>query len=226
MRRLLIRHETVLAAILIVALIGLGRANDAFLTLDNLLNQGRLMTEIGLIALPMTFVIVTGGIDLSVGAIVGLCAILLGYSWKNWGLPLPLAIVFALGVGALAGFCNGLVITRLKAPPLIVTIATLALYRGLAEGISKARSVRGYPDWFYVLGQGQVLGAPTQVWLLGLSSPASRSTAPPSGARFTRSGPTRRRRASRPCPSTASSSSSTLSPGSCRGFPPSCSSAE
>jgi rhamnose transport system permease protein len=169
MRRLLIRHETLLAAILIVALIGLGRANDQFLTLDNLLNQGRLMTEIGLIALPMTFVIVTGGIDLSVGAIVGLCAILLGYSWKNWGFPLPLAIAFALGVGALAGFCNGLVITRLKAPPLIVTIATLALYRGLAEGISKAHSVRGYPDWFYVLGQGEFLGAPTQVWLLGLA---------------------------------------------------------
>jgi rhamnose transport system permease protein len=169
MRRLLIRHETLLAAILVVALIGLGRASDEFLTLDNLLNQGRLMTEIGLIALPMTFVIVTGGIDLSVGAIVGLSAILLGYSWKNWGFPLPLAIAFALCVGALAGFCNGLVITRLKAPPLIVTIATLALYRGLAEGISKAHSVRGYPDWFYVLGQGQILGAPTQVWLLGLS---------------------------------------------------------
>ncbi len=82
-----------LAAILLVALAGLGRANERFLTLDNLLNQGRLMTEIGLIALPMTFVIITGGIDLSVGSIVGLCAILLGYSWKNWGFPLPLAIV-------------------------------------------------------------------------------------------------------------------------------------
>jgi rhamnose transport system permease protein len=167
MRRLLIRHETILAAILIVALIGLGFLNDRFLTLDNLLNQGRLMTEIGLIALPMTFVIVTGGIDLSVGAIVGLCAILLGYSWKNWGFPLPLAVVFALGVGALAGLVNGLVITRLKAPPLIVTIATLALYRGLAEGISKAHSVRGYPEGFYWLGQGEALGVPTQLWVLG-----------------------------------------------------------
>ena len=167
MNRYLKRHETILAAILVVALIGLGYLNDQFLTLDNLLNQGRLMTEIGLIALPMTFVIITGGIDLSVGAIVGLCAIVLGVAWKNWGLPLPLAIVVALAVGAFAGFCNGLVITRLKAPPLIVTIATLALYRGLAEGISKARSVRGYPDWFYGLGQGQVLGVPTQLWILG-----------------------------------------------------------
>ena len=163
------RHETILAIILILALIGLGFLNDRFLTVDNLLNQGRLMTEIGLIALPMTFVIITGGIDLSVGAIVGLCAILLGVSWKSWGLPLPLAIVFSLGVGTVAGLVNGLVITQLKAPPLIVTIATLALYRGLAEGISKAHSTRGYPDWFYGLGQGEALGVPAQLWVLGVA---------------------------------------------------------
>jgi rhamnose transport system permease protein len=169
MRRLLVRHETILLAILLIALAGLSRTNENFLTLDNLLDQGRFMTEIGLIALPMTFVIVTGGIDLSVGAIVGLSAILLGYSWKHWHFPLPLATAFALGVGALAGFGNGFVITRLKAPPLIVTIATLALYRGLAEGISQAHSVRGYPESFYFVGQGEFFGAPTQVWLLGVA---------------------------------------------------------
>ncbi len=160
------RHETLLAIILAIALVGLGAFNERFLTLDNLLNQGRLMTEIGLIALPMTFVIVTGGIDLSVGAVVGLCAIMLGYSWKAFGFPLPLAIVFALFVGGLAGLVNGLVITRLKVPPLIMTIATLALYRGLAEGISQARSVRGYPEWFYFLGQGSLFGVPTQLLIL------------------------------------------------------------
>src|ERR1700685_1325339 len=117
------RHETLLAIILLVALVGLGLMNDRFLTLDNLLNQGRLMTEIGLIAMPMTFVIVTGGIDLSVGSVVGLCAI-------------------ALALGALAGFVTGLFITRVRVPPLIMTIATLALYRGFAEGVSQGRSVR------------------------------------------------------------------------------------
>ncbi len=167
--RWLARHEAILAVILIVALIGLGALNDRFLTVDNLLNQGRLMTEIGLIALPMTFVIITGGIDLSVGAIVGLCAIMLGYSWKNLGFPLPLAIVFALGVGAAAGFFNGLLITRLRVPPLIMTIATLALYRGLAEGVSQAHSVRSYPEWFYYLGQGDLFGVPVQLWILGVA---------------------------------------------------------
>ncbi len=164
--RWLARHETLLAVILVIALLGLGAFNERFLTFDNLLNQGRLMTEIGLIALPMTFVIITGGIDLSVGAIVGLCAIMLGYSWKTFGFPLPLAIVFSLFVGGLAGFVNGLVITRVKVPPLIMTIATLALYRGLAEGVSQAHSVRGYPEWFYFLGQGSLYRVPTQLLVL------------------------------------------------------------
>ena len=160
------RHETLLAAILVVALAILGLLNERFLTFDNLLNQGRFLTEVGLIALPMTFIIITGGIDLSVGSTVGLCAIMLGYSWKTFGFPLPLAIAFAVGVGALAGFVNGLIITRVRVPPLIMTIATLALYRGLAEGISQAHSVRNYPEWFFFMGQGQWLGVPTQLWLL------------------------------------------------------------
>ncbi|MGY8666350.1 ABC transporter permease [Bradyrhizobium sp. UFLA05-109] len=162
----LLRHETMLAVILLIALIVLGGLNGRFLTLDNLLNQGRLTTEVGLIALPMTFIIITGGIDLSVGSIVGLCAILLGYSWKTFGFPLPLAICFSLLVGAAAGFLNGIVITKVKVPPLIMTIATLALYRGLAEGISQARSVRGYPEWFYFIGQENLFGVPAQLWLL------------------------------------------------------------
>ncbi len=158
-------HELVLLVILIVALAVLAALSDRFFTLDNLLNQGMLMTEVGLMAMPMTFVIVTGGIDLSVGSALGMCAILLGYSWHNWGFPLPLAIGFALAAGAAGGFVNGWVITRLGVPPLIMTIATLALYRGLAEGISQAHSVRGYPDWFYGLGQGALFGVPSQLWL-------------------------------------------------------------
>lgn len=167
MRRLPIAaHELVLGLILIAALVVLAFASDRFLTLDNLLNQGRLMTEVGLIALPMTFVIITGGIDLSVGSILGLCAILLGIFWQKLGLPLPLAMLGALLVGTAAGFVNGWFITRMRVPPLIMTLATLAFYRGLAEGISQAHSVRGYPDWFYVLGQGEVAGVPSQLWLL------------------------------------------------------------
>ncbi len=165
--RKLLRHETILALLTVLALIVLASQSDKFFTLDNLLNQGRLMTEVGLIAVLMTFVIITGGIDLSVGSILGLVAILLGVFWKNLGLPLPVAIGLGLAVGTLAGLVNGLIITRFRVPPLIATLGTLALYRGIAEGISEARSVRGYPDWFFVLGQGQLLGVPMQLWILG-----------------------------------------------------------
>lgn len=166
----LLRHETFLALLLVVVLIVLSFQSDRFFTVSNLLNQGRLMTEIGLIAIAMTFVIATGGIDLSVGSILGLTAILTGVFWQNIGMPLPLAAIAAIAVGTLAGFANGAIITRFNVPPLIATLATLALYRGLAEGISQARSVRGYPDWFYVLGQGEVLGVPTQLWILGAAA--------------------------------------------------------
>lgn len=159
-------QEGVLALILVAALLLLATQTDRFLTTDNLLNQGRLMAEIGLVALPMTLIIITAGIDLSVGSVLGLCAITLGYSWKNLGLPLEMAIVVTLGTGALAGFMNGWFITRIGVPPLIMTLASLALYRGLAEGISQARSVRGYPEWFFRLGQGEVFGVPTQLWIL------------------------------------------------------------
>jgi rhamnose transport system permease protein len=164
--RSLIRHETFLAILLVLALVVLSWQSDRFFTVANLLNQGRLMTETGLIAIAMTFVIATGGIDRSVGSILGLTAILTGVFWKNLGVPLPAAAVAAIAVGTFAGYVNGLIITRFRVPALIATLATLALYRGLAEGISQARSVRGYPDWFYVLGQGEVLGVPTQLWIL------------------------------------------------------------
>lgn len=164
----LFRHETILAILVVVALFVLDRQSDKFFTLDNLFNQGRLMTEVGLIAVVMTFVIVTGGIDLSVGSILGMTAILMGVFWKNLGLPLPAAIGLGLVVGTLAGLVNGVIITRFKVPPLIATLGTLALYRGIAEGVSQARSVRGYPEWFYILGQGQVAGVPTQLWIFGL----------------------------------------------------------
>ncbi|KTR05373.1 ABC transporter permease [Aureimonas ureilytica] len=166
--RSLLRHEALLALILAVALAVLAIDNERFFTAANLLNQGRLMTEVGLIAVVMTFVIITGGIDLSVGSILGLCAILVGVFWKTLGLPLPVAMVLCLVVGTLAGFVNGLIVTRFRVPPLIATLATLALYRGLAEGISQAQSIRGYPSWFFVLGQGNVLGVPTQLWLLAI----------------------------------------------------------
>jgi rhamnose transport system permease protein len=165
-RSVLLTQEGVLLVILIVSVLLLATQSTSFLTADNFLNQGRLATEIGLMALPMTFIIITGGIDLSVGSIFGLSAIILGFSWQDMGLPLELAIIICLLVGTLCGFINGIGIVRLGVPPLIMTLATLALYRGIALGISQARSARGFPDWFFQLGQGDLFGIPMQLWVI------------------------------------------------------------
>jgi len=162
----LLSQVGILFLILIVTIIVLANSNANFLTTQNLLNQGRLLAEVGLMALPMTFIIITGGIDLSVGSILGLSAILVGYVWNNLGLPLEVAIVVAILAACLAGFINGFIIVRVNVPPLIMTLATLAFFRGLAQGISEARSVTGYPEWFFGLGQGSILGVPTQLWIL------------------------------------------------------------
>jgi rhamnose transport system permease protein len=166
LRAIVLSKEGVLFMILVASVVLLSLQTDKFLTADNLLNQMRLLVEVGLIALPMTFIIVTGGIDLSVGSMLGLSAVMLGYSWETWGLPLEMAIIVALLVGSIAGFVNGWFIVKIGVPPLIMTLATLTLYRGLAVGIAQVGSVRGYPEWFYEIGTGDFLGLPSQLWLL------------------------------------------------------------
>lgn len=115
----------------------------------------RLAAEIGLLAIALTPVIVTGGIDLSVGSLMGLCGVVFGMAWKDLGLPVAAAALVALAVGAAAGGLNAWAIARFKAPPLIVTLATYSLFRGLAEGLTQAlRSVSGFPQEFLFWGQG------------------------------------------------------------------------
>jgi rhamnose transport system permease protein len=97
---------------------------------------------------------------------MALSAVLLGFSWQSFGFPLWAAVCVALCGGTLAGLLNGLVIVYLGVPPLIVTLATLAIYRGLSFGISESRSVNGFPDSFAFWGSGDIGGLPVQLYLL------------------------------------------------------------
>jgi rhamnose transport system permease protein len=159
-------QEAVLIGVLLVAVIFLSFSSDRFLTPANLLNQTRFLSEVALIAVPMTVVIILGGIDLSVGSIMAFSAVLLGFSWQSFGLPLWMAVLVGIAGGTLAGLLNGLVIVYLGVPPLIVTLATLAIYRGLSFGISQSRSVNGFPDSFAFWGSGEWFGVPIQLYLL------------------------------------------------------------
>src|SRR5699024_7257629 len=100
-----------------------------------------------LIALPMTFVIITGEIDLSVASMVGLSSVTIGALFQA-GVPVPAAVAAALVVGIVGGAVNGFLVTALGLPSLAVTIGSLALYRGIAVGILGTTAVTGFPDVF------------------------------------------------------------------------------
>lgn len=128
-----------------------------FATTGNGFEIIRLSVEIGLLALALTPVIITGGIDLSVGSMMGLAAVILGGLWRDAGWPLPLAVAAALIVGLLGGYLNALLIARLNFPPLIVTLGTFSLFRGAAEGLTRGLDTyRGFPSKFLFLGQGYI----------------------------------------------------------------------
>ncbi len=137
-----------------------------FGTLDRQFDILRHSCEIGLLALALTPVIITAGIDLSVGSLLGLCAILFGKFWQDAGMPIPAAAGLTLLCGALAGGLNASLITALRLPPLIVTLGTYSLFRGLAEAITHgAITYTGFPESFTFIGQESSLGLPTQAWI-------------------------------------------------------------
>ncbi|HEU4391423.1 MAG TPA: ABC transporter permease, partial [Blastocatellia bacterium] len=122
---------------------------DNFLTIANGFEVTRLSVEIGLLALALTPVIVSGGIDLSVGSMMGLAAVVFGGLWRDAHFPIPAAISVAIGIGAIGGTLNALLITRLSLPPLIVTLGTFSLFRGIAEGLTRGiENYSRFPDSF------------------------------------------------------------------------------
>lgn len=137
-----------------------------FLTERNFSNVFRHSVEIGLLAVAITPVILTGGIDLSVGSMMGLCAVFFGMMVNGLGIDPWLAGSAAVACGALGGGLNAALITRLNLPPLIVTLGTFSLFRGLAEALTKgAESYSGFPDSFLALGNSNFAGLPTQIWV-------------------------------------------------------------
>jgi rhamnose transport system substrate-binding protein len=130
-----------------------------FFTLGNFFEMTRFSVELGLLAVALTPVIVAGGIDLSVGSMMGLAAVTFGAGYQALHLPLPLAIAGAVLVGLAGGALNALLIARLKLPALIVTLGTFSLFRGVAEGVTQgAVNYTGFPPGFLFLGQGYLGG--------------------------------------------------------------------
>ncbi len=157
--------QAILAAILLIEVVVFSAIGTNFLTIGNVFEVLRLSVEIGLLAVALTPVITSGGIDLSVGSLMGLSAVVFGELWRDRGLSIGMAAVATLLLGALAGSLNGLLITRGRIPALIVTLGSFSLFRGLAEGLTEGvDNYTNFPGSFLFLGQGYSLGGiPTQL---------------------------------------------------------------
>jgi ribose/xylose/arabinose/galactoside ABC-type transport system permease subunit len=160
------RHEIILLAVVAVLWLWFNASARSFGTADNTFNILRHSAEIGLLALVMTPVILTGGIDLSVGSLLGLCAVVFGILWQECGWPPWAAASGSVVLGTLAGGLNAALIAGMRLPPLIVTLGTFSLFRGLAEAITRGSATyTGFPETFLALGQGRWGGLPAQVWI-------------------------------------------------------------
>jgi ribose transport system permease protein len=143
---------------LIVLVVVMAVLSPTFLTFRNVFNVGTQIAVIAIIALGSTFVIVSGGIDLSVGSVLALAGIVFGWASAKAGLPLPVALLLGIGVGALAGFVNGNLVTFANIPPFIATLAMLSAARGLALVISGGIPISRIPSSLQTLGNGDLFG--------------------------------------------------------------------
>jgi rhamnose transport system permease protein len=159
-RRLLHSREAILLLVLVALFAVLAVKVEGFFDAYNLLERTRYWVAPGLLAAAMTFVIATGGIDLSVASVLALCGIVMGMLRRDLGWPMPAAAGAALATGLAAGAANGAVISRIGVPPLVVTLATMSLFRGAAMGLSQAKAIGDFPAGFLWLGQGSLCKVP------------------------------------------------------------------
>jgi ribose/xylose/arabinose/galactoside ABC-type transport system permease subunit len=132
---------------------------------SNLFDRTRHWAIPGMLAVPMTFIIAAAGIDLSVASILALSGMVLGLTWEKGGVHIYLAALVGIVAATLAGAINGLLSGKAKLAPLVVTLATMAAYRGLAMGITESKPISQIPETFHVLGQGTLAGLPIQLYL-------------------------------------------------------------
>ncbi|WP_404445922.1 autoinducer 2 import system permease LsrD [Sutcliffiella horikoshii] len=168
------KWEGVLVLLILLECMIFGILSPSFLRIDNLLYSMNDFAFIALAAIPLTFVIITGGIDVSVGSIMGLTSIVLGVLWLS-GMSIWLALVVALLVAVLAGGVNGALVASTNVQPLVVTLGTMFLFSGVALVISGGSSASGYegisgfPASFVELANGTFLGVPNPIWFILLS---------------------------------------------------------
>ena len=144
--------------ILVIEFLIFSLASKSFLTLGNILSVGRQMSFTGIAAIGMTLVMLTGGIDISVGSMLAMAGVLCAKLSADVGLPLWIAVVITLLIGALFGLINGAAVTRLHIPALIATLTTQTILKGIAYLLTNAVPVKNLSATYKFLGQGYIFG--------------------------------------------------------------------
>jgi len=150
-------HEWILLLFFIGLIIIMSLLAPSFLTVNNLLSVTQQMSEFGILALGVTVVIITSGIDLSVGSIAGLTTIVIAMTY-GWSGSLVAAILLGILTGALCGAFNGVLIAKIGVPPILVTLGTMTFFNGIALVLSKGNAISDLPEEFYFVGQGYLFG--------------------------------------------------------------------
>ena len=166
------RKDIAVASLLAILCAIVALTSPQFLSVTNLQNVSRLVGTYGIFSIGVGMVIITGGIDLSVGSICALLGVLLSLMLVDWHWPPAAALAVALGLGACLGGVHGLLVTRLRLQPFIVTLCGLLLYRGAARYIARD-STKGFGtgagfEWVRTLVSGYVGGVPMPFVLLGI----------------------------------------------------------
>ena len=153
---------TVFAVIFIVFSV----LSPAFLSVDNLIGTLRQVAILAIVSMGLTFVIIAGQIDLSIGSIVGLSGIVCTMMIAQFHMPIGVGIVFAILAGGIMGMINGILITVVRIPALIATLGTLTIFRGITFIISRGEPIYALPDSFLFLGRGYIEGIPVPVIIM------------------------------------------------------------
>ncbi len=154
-REFFIKWEMLLLYIFIIFNLVIMFTTEYYLSLTGILNMTFIFAEKGMIALIMTFIIITGNVDLSVASTMALSSVSMAYLYQS-GLNIWASVLIGLCIGTICGFINGIIITRIKISSIIVTLATFSLYRGIAYVIMKDKVVSSFPDKFDFIGQGYI----------------------------------------------------------------------
>ncbi len=154
-KNIFLKWETLLIIIFIIFNLVMIFTTKYYLDLKNIFDMTFIFTEKGLVALIMAFIIITGNIDISVASIMGLSSVVMAYLFQS-GLNIWVASLVGLIIATICGFLNGFIITKVKLPSIIITLATYSLYRGIAYVILGDKAVSGFTEKFSFIGRGYI----------------------------------------------------------------------